>query len=390
MRQCGGQPEAGVRGRSMRALIFVKHPQGGIKTYCRYMYANPVMSDLQIEFMTPAADGEAYFREYLGADIRFVKTGDSGASMVWSLCKSLLGNRPDLVHSHGFTAGILAAIPTRIFGVKHIVTSHDIFQDSQFSGLRGWIKRKLVGLALSLANRINPVGDDARENLVTYYPSLDKGKKVVAIRNGVDTAAFLSEGRRDVKAEMALEEGELLLGYFGRFMAQKGFGLLVNLVDEWNREQRYPTLRVACFGWGGYIREEQESLKQRGLWQYFRFFDATDSMVEALRGVDVVAMPSRWEACPLLAMEALTAGVPLIASNCIGNREVTKDTPAWVFESESVTDFKRVLGELVESREQAEASADRFRSVAAERFDVGAAARSLHVLFQQTLGRANE
>lgn len=41
-------------------------------------------------------------------------------------------------------------------------------------------------------------------------------------------------------------------------------------------------------------------------------------------------MPSRWVAFGLLAVEALCAGTPLIASDCIGLREVVEDTPAVV------------------------------------------------------------
>jgi len=44
--------------------------------------------------------------------------------------------------------------------------------------------------------------------------------------------------------------------------------------------------------------------------------------------LDVVVMPSLSEACPLLAMEAMVVGVPVIGSNCIGLREVLSHTPS--------------------------------------------------------------
>lgn len=365
----------------MKALVFARHPQGGIKTYCGYMYGNPAMEDVAFTLLTPVTDSADYFRQKLGSRVNHIQIAGANFSLLRALIKLLVTEKPDILHSHGFTAGILAALPARLLGVKHVVTTHDIFQQSQFRGLKGIMKRLLVGAFLKLADCINPVGDDARENLLSYYPGLGRGEKVRAIRNGIDTRAFLSNGRRDLRGELNLAPDQVLLGFFGRFMAQKGFRILVDLVDRWNQAQSATSLQVACFGWGGFIREEQQDLRSRNLIQYFHFFDNTDDMPSALRGVDAVVMPSRWEACPLLAMEALTAGAPLIASDCIGNKEVTRNTPALVFRSESVESFEEQVQRYLSERPELQVSCEAFRAVAAERYDVNLAAQQLRQLF---------
>lgn len=365
----------------MNVLVFAKHPQGGIKTYCAYMYGNPALRDIQISLLTPVTDSAVFFREKLGEEIHHVQAGNGNFSLLKHLWRLLVAEKPDILHSHGFTAGILGALPARLLGVRHVVTSHDIFQESQFLGWKGWFKRRVVGALLSLADCINPVGEDARANLVAFYPGIASRDKITPIRNGISVAAFSGSGRRDVRGEAELPQEAVLAGYFGRFMAQKGFRILVDLVDRWNSRPERRPLHVACFGWGGFIREEKRDLQRRNLDQYFHFFDNTDNMLEALRGVDVVVMPSRWEACPLLAMEALTAGAPLIASDCIGNREVTKDTPALVFKSESVEDFDRAMALFINDQDQIVQRAENFREEAAIRFDVDAAAGKLRELY---------
>ena len=87
---------------------------------------------------------------------------------------------------------------------------------------------------------------------------------------------------------------------------------------------------MLCFGWGGFIREEQVEIKRRGLENNFHFLPFQENPARAIRGVDVVVMPSLWEACPLLPMEVLVAGVPVIGTDCVGMREVLLDTPARV------------------------------------------------------------
>lgn len=365
----------------MKVLVFAKHPSGGIKTYISYVYGNAVMQDIEFVLVTPATGNGRYFRDRLGQSLVYAETGSSNRSLIKALWKYSRTHRPDIIHSHGFTAGALAALPAWLLGIRHIITTHDVFDATQFKGLSGALKKYFIGFCFNLAACINPVGEDASNNFLTYFPRLGRKGRVKPIRNGIDVGAFLSSGRRNIRAEVGLRDEVLLAGFFGRFMAQKGFRYLVDLVEQWNHTGQARPLHVACFGWGGFIREEQEALRHRKLDQYFHFFDNTDDMPAALRGVDVVTMPSRWEACPLLAMEAMTAGVPLIASDCIGNAEVVRGTPALTFAAESVDAFKAALVNFVDNEEQVKRGAADFREQAAVQFDVNSTARKLHDLY---------
>lgn len=365
----------------MKTLVFARHPSGGIKTYIAYIYGNPVMSDIDVVLVTPATGNAGYFAEKLGEKLVYIESRPSGVGLLKALWSALRKYRPELIHSHGFTAGVLAALPARLLGIKHIVTTHDVFHPSQFNGIKGKIKWWLLATSFAMVDCINPVGEDASANLLEFFPALEHGGRVRAICNGIEVSAFLADGRRNLKREVGLPEESLLAGFFGRFMAQKGFRYLVDLVERWNRDNQQQPLHVACFGWGGFIREEQQSLRQRQLEKYFHFFDNTDDMPAALRGVDVVTMPSRWEACPLLAMEAVTAGAPLIASDCIGNAEVVAGTPALVFRSGCVDAFYRALADFVQNRQAIARRSEAFRQEAARRFDINQTAVKLREVY---------
>lgn len=106
-------------------------------------------------------------------------------------------------------------------------------------------------------------------------------------------------------------------------------------------------------------------------------------VASTLKGLDVVVIPSLWEACPLLPMEVMVAGIPLIGTNCIGLREVLIDTPSIIVPArDSLALSKALLEEMINS------SAVKFKEfapVAATRFEVKERATELEKLMLKFL-----
>lgn len=172
-------------------------------------------------------------------------------------------------------------------------------------------------------------------------------------------------------------------------MSPKGFKVLVDAIDHINRNLvTEPTPHVATFGWGGFIREDYAYLEELGLKDYFHQMPQTNNMAGALKGVDVVAMPSRWEACGLLAMEALAAGVPIVGSDCIGLREVLSGSPARQVPVGNAPALADALLEEINNLEQRRDAFQAYQSEAVERFAIDRPARALADLYRQLGTRA--
>jgi glycosyltransferase involved in cell wall biosynthesis len=173
-----------------------------------------------------------------------------------------------------------------------------------------------------------------------------------------------------------------LIGFFGRFMAQKGFRDVVDamrLVVERVGEAATPL--VVTFGWGAFIREDYQYIEQQGLSSHFKQLPGTDDMPGSLKGVDLVVMPSRWEACGLLAMEALAAGVPIIGTGCVGLDEVLSGTPA-----DKIAPYspEQLAEAIVKNRETPRKDAFRaYQATACERFAIERPAQALRALYDQ-------
>jgi glycosyltransferase involved in cell wall biosynthesis len=371
----------------MNILVVIRWPVGGIQTYCKYVYALPEFDECQFTIITTTEADEQYFRAAFGSKLRgLFRLADREFSAASILSIGRQMSRPQLLHAHGFSSAILA-MPTKVLlRVPLLVTSHDILQDSQFRGITGVMKKVVLGAALRVSTRVNVVGKDAEENLRSYFPRACSPEKVSVILNGIDVERFLEPGRRDLRSEIGIAGDVLLLGFFGRFMAQKGFKFILDMLERY-RDLLQATVHVACFGWGGFIREEQAEIRRRGLSEYFSFLPATNEMPAALRGCDAVLMPSLWEAMPLLAMEAFVAGVPLIASTCIGLREVCAGTPALMCTPGDSRSLLDAVNHFVGERAMHEAEAKRYQREAMRRFDRKDTAVQLWTLYEATARR---
>jgi glycosyltransferase involved in cell wall biosynthesis len=208
-------------------------------------------------------------------------------------------------------------------------------------------------------------------------------ERVHAILNGIDTKRFADAVPVDARSELGLPEDTALIGFFGRFMAPKGFRTLVDAVEILVREDFPRPLRVVTFGWGGFIREDYRYLSSKGLDTCFIQRPHTDEPERWMKALDVVAMPSRSEACPLVAMEALAAGAPIVGTTCIGLREVLEGTPGRAVPPDNGQALARALREILLSPSQGETSSA-YREEAVARFDVRASAFRLRQLYDKT------
>lgn len=368
----------------MNILIVIRWPVGGIQTYCKYIYGTPSFDLCRFTVVTTTEADEQYFRSAFGSKlVGLFRLKDKEFTVAAILRLARRVPHLQLLHAHGFSSAILSLPASVVFRIPLLLTAHDILQDSQFRGINGAMKRIALGAALGMSACINVVGRDAGENLRSYFPRVCSPRKVSILQNGIDVERFSDAKRRDLRGELGLETEVLLLGFFGRFMAQKGFRYVLDMVEILHMDPRQVQVpvHVACFGWGGFIREEQAEIGRRKLDKHFSFLPATQDMPAALRGCDAVIMPSLWEAMPLLAMEAFVAGVPLIASTCIGLREVCEGSPALMCAPADGRALLEAVKLFASSREFHEAEAQRYKVTAITRFDRKETAASLRALY---------
>ena len=385
------QVSGGLEMKRYRILVVARHPVGGIRTFFRYVYKNFRQESYRFTLVAPdLPETRVLLEDLRELDLTYIPAHENVSSreLLKLVTKIIRAETFDLVHSHGFTSGACSIFGALSKRIAHVLTCHDVFTAPQFIGVKGFIRKTTLGLMLSLVDRIHCVTYDARDNLLAYLPLLRFFKrKIVVIPNGIEVEPFLTAEKRDLRQDLSLPPDTFLIGFLGRFMSQKGFRYLVDALEHMKTEQNAPKepMIIAVGEQDGFIREEKEYAKKRGLAESILFLPFVPHVGSTLKGLDVVAMPSLWEACGLLAMEAMVAGVPLVGTDCIGLREVLRDTPAHIVPEKNSSALSEAL--MREMTRPTTAGARAFAIEAAARFRVKSRAHEIEALMSKLIER---
>jgi glycosyltransferase involved in cell wall biosynthesis len=218
---------------------------------------------------------------------------------------------------------------------------------------------------------------------------LSGGKPLLrVILNGIDVAAFASEtgqaGNGEFRRDLGIAEGTVLFGFLGRFMPQKGFEYLVDAVDSIRRDREYGNkVKILAVNDGAYVREYKALIDSKKLTSYFLFHGFVPDVRRILSGIDALVMPSLWEACPLQPMEAFLARCPVIASDCIGLREVTRNTPALTVRMKDAKSLAAAMKSFMDNQTAIREHTARYLLEAMERYDSRRTAGQLDTIFDE-------
>jgi glycosyltransferase involved in cell wall biosynthesis len=140
------------------------------------------------------------------------------------------------------------------------------------------------------------------------------GERVSVIYNSVDDEAFVEplSGRR--------RNGTLVIGTVAHLTPQKGHAHLIGAAVDLKR-------RGLDFDWrligAGALRGELEREVERcGVTDCIRFYGFRSDVRALLGELDLFVLPSLWEGLPVAVLEAMAAGVPVIATDVGGNAEL--------------------------------------------------------------------
>lgn len=381
-----------------RVLAVMRHPLGGIRTYILYNYPTLIDAGYHFTFVAPKSERFDAFQDELREwpGVEFTEIGVHGQDYkpnsplkFISLRHLLKSHKPCLIHSHGFNAGTAVSLANIGIGIPHLFISHGVIRsEKQFQGIVGRMKLRLLGYLLGRADKIIAVTHDAKQNYLQYLPALrGKPDKLQTIVHGIDVARFRNGRATQVdptlRASLGIDQGSVLLGFLGRFMEPKGFLVLIEALDRMLAtglpSRKFHLLAVGSGDFEEKYRAEVERrVRLKGC---VTFTGHVPDVMPVFREIDVLVMPSLWEACGLLAMEAMCAGVPVLGTDCVGLREVLEDTPSVAVPADDPEALAKALKTAIESP-WTQAARD-FASQAQKRFDIRPAAGQLLQLFEE-------
>lgn len=226
---------------------------------------------------------------------------------------SILGRRRiEALHCHDFTASILGTAAATMMGIPSLLTLHGSTHYRE-KPLRRWLLRK----AARRSSGVVAVSTDLARRLVADL-SLRPGE-VDVVANG--TPRVMGERERG-RSLLGVAPGDVAVLAVGRLIHLKGFdvlgraGRLLRQSDPWIR------LMVAGEG------EERPALEgmngtRPGAGPLI-LLGMREDIPDLLAGADIFVMPSRTEGLPMALIEAMAAGLPVVASGVGGIPEVVE------------------------------------------------------------------
>jgi glycosyltransferase involved in cell wall biosynthesis len=202
------------------------------------------------------------------------------------------------------------------------------------------------------------------------------------IENGIDAEQF-SCGR-PVLRELPAFDGKLVVGFVGRLAPEKGLAILLHAAQEILRNRT--DVLFVLVGEGPERIELQSLVTQLGLESSVLFLGQRSDLADVYASFDIFVLPSYFEAMPMVVLEAMAAGKPVIATRVGGVPGMINDQESGILtEPGDVKGFASALGQLLQQPEKARQFGQRGLELIQTRFSANVMARAYLDIYQKVL-----
>ncbi len=291
-------------------------------------------------------------------------------------------NHIDAVHCHGYKASTV--VSTALIGKTGILrfqTSHGLpepfsgfkqFKYRLYDVLDRWIMRYRV-------DRVIAVSLDVHEFLSSFLPQ----ERISFLPNSIDVVGGDEKSSiPELKSSLGFDPTDKIVGIIGRLVPVKNHFVFVDLIAELN--SRDGAVRGLIVGDGPLRTELQEYAIQKGISSKIRFCGFREDVDELLKVIDIVVLTSLHEGLPMVLLEALGQGVPVVASNVGGMAEVLSQfCPECLVPPSDAKGFADRCMSILQNPDQSVYLAAAGEKIVAERYSLKVCSELLADIYQE-------
>jgi glycosyltransferase involved in cell wall biosynthesis len=227
---------------------------------------------------------------------------------IGNIIKYLRTQNFDIIQSHLTYANVIGPICAKFAHIPIVATLHNSEEDPRhFHLFRYWLETKLLQ---HFVEGIIAVG-----NLVEQaHHERFKHQKITVIPNAVlPFDSMEADVRKQFRMKLLGNSSNPLLISVGRFSPQKNFHLLV---EAFRKVQNiHPAAKLAIIGHGAQFEDIKKQVLEYGLDPSVILTGVREDVSELLNIADIYVCSSLWEGLPLSVLEAMMAGLPIVATS---------------------------------------------------------------------------
>lgn len=286
----------------------------------------------------------------------------------------------DVVHTHLVRATVLGVAAARAAGTPSVATLHNTRRNRRLPDSLRWAEDRILR---HVADRVVAVG---WETAAVHRERLGH-REIEVIPNAVPAPSpCAAEERAALRAELGVGSGELLVIAVGRLHPQKAFPDLLQAIEIAGMDGHPVQLRIAGAGpLEGALRRE---IAQRGLGGRVRLLGLRRDVPRLLAAADVYASSAAWEGLPVATLEAMAAGLPIVAT-AVGDVPRVVDRSAGILVPPGRPDeLARALSKVLSDASLRRALGEAARRHVSLHHGAEAWSRRLLALYAELCGRA--
>jgi L-malate glycosyltransferase len=229
-------------------------------------------------------------------------------------------NQPDILHTHRYKENVLGALLKKRCKIRHLVqTVHGSAEP--FSGakkLRGgfydkinnYCTRRYFSKILAVSYKI---AEEMRQ--------ITKKDNVITIHNSIN-ADFISptNSPSDVRKMLGLSQNCVLVGSAGRLAPIKGYDIFLEMAAIIIKKA--PEVKFLLIGDGPSRKSLEEKACNLGLGDAVIFPGFRDDIADLMKALDIFVISSYNEGIPMVVLEAMTLGIPVVSTKVGGIKEI--------------------------------------------------------------------
>ena len=235
--------------------------------------------------------------------------------IITSICHILEDKQPDIIHCHSSKAGIVGRVAGAIKNIPAVFTAHGWAFTNGVSPAKRIIYAAIEHMMLGITKRVICVSEFDRQLAKRWF--LHNYNRIVTVHNGIVDKTFNSNIAREDFLPLKLVS-------VARFSHQKNNMELIRAVEQINKLYS-GSLQLNMVGDGPLLSEAQAYVTSHKLENDVHFLGSRTDVDDILNKNDIFCLISNYEGLPISIIEAMRAGMPIIASDVGGVNELVQD-----------------------------------------------------------------